>query len=240
MTFDKLALRKWLNIYEAAQYLSWKIGSPCGENGITDLDVLRFAIDGDLPLVVNLPTGTKDRAGLEVEGLWDLLMEGERGEAGRQQVECEYHDQANLPFIDMEDINGAWVERDGVRRQLQPMSGSTGIYPTSPSALSEGSVLAVRREALDALASKMPAPSAPASTDFLDRPLGERERATLLTVIAALAETAGVDLSQPTKASGQIEAMTIQTLKTRIPARTVESHLKAIPDALERRGKTSN
>ena len=58
-----------------------------------------------------------------------------------QQVEYDYHVRADLPSINMDGITGAWVERDGDRRQLEPMSGSPG------SAFSAGCVLAVRREA---------------------------------------------------------------------------------------------
>ena len=99
--------------------------------------------------------------------------------------------------------------------------------------------MVVRRPALEAFIRQHVPAQAPTSAS-LDRPLGERERATLLTIIAALAENAGIDVSQPSKASGQIEALTTRALGIRIPARTVENHLKAIPDALERRGKTSD
>jgi hypothetical protein len=94
--------------------------------------------------------------------------------------------------------------------------------------------------ALDAFAATIPAaPSDAAPGDALEKPLGERERATLLTIIAALAEPAGIDLSKPSKAGEAIEALT--TAKgARVSARTVENHLKRIPDALERRGKLSN
>ena len=64
MNIDKLALQGWLNMYEAAQYLSQKIPKLRTE----EHDVLRYALDGHLPLVLNLPTGTNDRQDLELEG----------------------------------------------------------------------------------------------------------------------------------------------------------------------------
>ena len=100
-------------------------------------------------------------------------------------------------------------------------------------------LLVVRRPALDEFIRQHVPAQAPTSAS-LDRPLKERERATLLTIIAALAKTAEIDVSQPSKAGGQIEALTTQAVGIRIPARTVENHPKAIPDALERRSKTSD
>ena len=87
-----------------------------------------------------------------------MLIEGERGIPGRQQIEHDYHNQAQLPFIDITGIDGAWVKRDKVQCQLEPVRSSTGIYPTSPAALSSGCVLGVLRKALDDLAEKMPTP----------------------------------------------------------------------------------
>ena len=72
MNFDKWALRartdergQWLPLYDyelrghdAAHYLT--------EMSLQNLDhahVLRFALEGRLPLVVNIPTGTKDVEG---------------------------------------------------------------------------------------------------------------------------------------------------------------------------------
>lgn len=63
---------------------------------------------------------------------------------------------------------------------------------------------------------------------------GERERTTLLTLIAALANEAGIDISKPSKAAGLIEGLTMR-IEARIAARTIEEHLKRIPTALEKR-----
>ena len=128
---DLWKLREWLTIDEAARYLSSAISQSVGGG-----EVLRLALDGYLKLSVNLPAGTKgwfhpDGADVtsrptsmeRIEGLWDLLMVG----AGKQQVEHDYHHRANLPFISVEGIAGAWVEQAGVRRRLEPMRGSSGM-----------------------------------------------------------------------------------------------------------------
>jgi hypothetical protein len=145
MNIDKLALQEWLNMYEAAQYLSQKIPKLRAEGR----DVLRYALDGHLPLVLNLPTGTNDRQGLELEGgLWDLLTEGERGKPGRQQVEYEHNQHVSL-----KGITGAWVGRSGAERQLRPAAG----YPEEScyGAIPAGCVIGARKSALDRLTKKL-------------------------------------------------------------------------------------
>ena len=238
---DHWKLREWSTISEAAQYLSSVIGErPQSAQGVDGADVLRFALDGHLKLSVNLPTGTKgwfhpDGADVttrptsieRIEGLWDLLMVG----AGKQQVEHDHHFRADLPFISVEGITGAWVERAGVRRQLEPMRGVSGMWPKSPSALSDGSVLGVRAAELDAFAAQMPAPSAPSSADPSDKSLGRRERTTLLTIIAALAEEAKIDVSKPTKA-GTIIAARISAMGYEVAPNTVAGHLRTLRKTL--------
>jgi hypothetical protein len=104
--------------------------------------------------------------------------------------------------------------------------------------LPEDAVLVVRTAALREFETRVLAASAPPASNSIERPLAERERATLLTVIAALAKHAKIDVSKCSKAGQAIEAMTTD-IDTKVPARTIEEHLKRIPDALERRGKTS-
>ena len=70
----------------------------------------------------------------------------------------------------------------------------------------------------------------------LDRPLGPRERSSLLVIIAALAELPKIDVTKPSKAAGIIESETIR-MGARVAARTIEEHLKLIPDALRDRAK---
>ena len=70
------------------------------------------------------------------------------------------------------------------------------------------------------------------------RPLGKRERDTLLTIIEALAKAANIDTSKSSKAAGEIEKLTVG-IGTRVPARTIENHLKRIPEAVEDRTNKS-
>lgn len=69
-----------------------------------------------------------------------------------------------------------------------------------------------------------------------EKPMSTKERDTLLTIIAAFAKEAKIDISRPSKAAGLIEDMT-QLLGAPVAKRTIEEKLKLINDALERRGK---
>lgn len=185
---------------------------------------------------------------LSGEDIFDLPMVG--GE--RLDVERQYQQQTGGPEVTLIDIGGTFVDTEnGIRLQLQerfekgdkkeefPFYSPGNYFP--PSGLPDGSVLVVRSLALRDLETRVLVDSTqPLSPDATGKTLGQRERATLLTLIAALAKAAGIDLSQPSKASGQIEALTTELLGIRIPARTVENHLKAVPDALERRGRSSD
>ena len=223
MNFDKWAYKTFLTLGEAVDYLSAKSRESqdlMNPNRVRGADVLRFALDGDLPLVVDVPTGTEDGESRPIEaGLWILVMEGERGTPARRQIEHDYHVAAHLPEIKLDGVEGVWIARDGDQRQLEPIANG-------PSAIGAGCVLGVRREALDALLEKMPA-------DALDRPLKEPERSTLLVIIAALAKKAKMDIgTHLTPASESIEKETVK-LNARVPASTVRRHLKAIPEAIE-------
>jgi hypothetical protein len=76
-----------------------------------------------------------------------------------------------------------------MRCELPADRGSSGLSSyRPPSALAEGSFLIVRRSALDQLAAEL----SPSS----ERPVAERERTTLLVLIAALAERAKIDITK--------------------------------------------
>ncbi len=80
---------------------------------------------------------------------------------------------------------------------------------------------------------------ATASTERPERAsdqLTTKERNTLLVIIAALTNEMGIDLSQPSKASGAIAALT-EKLGAPVTARAIENHVRAIPDAVESRRK---
>ena len=69
-----------------------------------------------------------------------------------------------------------------------------------------------------------------------DKPLTTTERKTLLTIIAALAKKANINVNNPGKESVYIEGLTDE-LGAHVAKRTIEEHLKKIPDALETRMK---
>jgi len=69
-----------------------------------------------------------------------------------------------------------------------------------------------------------------------EKPLGTIERKTLLTIIAAIAKPAKINIEAPGKAAVYIEGLTDE-LGAHVAKRTIEEHLKKIPDALETRMK---
>lgn len=67
--------------------------------------------------------------------------------------------------------------------------------------------------------------------------LSTKERTTLYTIIGLLAKEAKIDYSQPSAAAAVIKAAA-DLAGIDIGQRTIEEHLKKIPDALERRGNS--
>ncbi|HXG88456.1 MAG TPA: hypothetical protein VNJ02_08985 [Vicinamibacterales bacterium] len=242
-----LELRSWLSLGEAAQYLENGLAAPFDE-----VHLLRLALDGHLPLSVYLPVDTKateyhtNEAGTEVpkritriEGLWDVVM----NRVARKQLEHDYEFGANRNFINIGEIGGADVHSEDNRFRLEPQGSNSS---RSRRAFPEGSVLAVRSSALAAfIAAQRRSAPAPAQPDpvqdkaALDNPLGERERVTLLTIIAALCDGLKIDITKPSAAGTIIESFT-DMIGAHVAARTIEDHLRKIPDARQRRAKTSS
>ena len=257
MTSHLWKLRAWLTLKEAADYLSSKTGDDFDKSNI-----LRLALDGKLQLSVNLPKpieAIQYREGAElekhrtqIEGMWDLLVQG----PVRLELENRYRATCGLPHVELDprekpfDTEGAFVTgEEGVVYQLLPFLNLLWGSGRNPSVFPVGTVLGVRPHALDAVVASLASPSLgpeeqqPSkpddATDPLDKPLMTRERVTLLTIIAALARAADIDILKASKAGDTIEALTVE-LDARVSARAIEDHLKRIPDALERRGKTSH
>lgn len=69
-----------------------------------------------------------------------------------------------------------------------------------------------------------------------DKPLSDKERETLLIIIAVLAKEAKIDIYKASKA-GDLIANITQTLGASVGSTTIETHLKKIPKALESRAK---
>ena len=72
--------------------------------------------------------------------------------------------------------------------------------------------------------------------DLIEKKLTNRERETLLILIAALAKEAKIDIAKISKAGELIANMT-QLIGTPVGATTIETHLKKIPDSLLNRMK---
>lgn len=69
-----------------------------------------------------------------------------------------------------------------------------------------------------------------------EKPLGTKERNTLLTIIAVLCKEAKLDHTRPAKTAGLIQS-TAAGMGLSIGESTIEGHLKKIPDALGTRMK---
>ena len=67
-----------------------------------------------------------------------------------------------------------------------------------------------------------------------EKPLGTRERNTLLTIIAVLAKAAKIDIDQTGKAAGFIEGLSDE-FGAHVSKRSIENHLKKVTNALTTR-----
>lgn len=202
-------------------------------------DILRLfaglAIDGER--VIEWKPGI-----VTIEGVWDLTMLGPE----RLDVEHRYQLLTGGPIVSLQSLEAPLVRRDdGTYCQLQahfsdneffdskslkkPYSDPANYYPAG--GLPEDSVLVVRTSALRDLVSRVSKPA-----ERTERPVERRERNTLLVILAALADMARIDVSKPSAAGATIESKTAQ-MGVRVAARTIENHLKRIPEALESRSE---
>jgi len=166
MTFDKKVFQKDWTFYEVALYLSQDSTERVSEN-----DVIGFVLEGHLPLVVYCPTATREYKGSSFsgsyithptveEGLWDVVLEGERGAPARQYLE-------HLRTPQVCDAVGAWISRPSAThksgfdyRQLEPV---TGMFPL---AFPAECVLGIRPQAIDAFLVKAQANSTATTTEI--------------------------------------------------------------------------
>ncbi len=175
-----------------------------------------------------------------LDGVWDLTMLGSE----RLDVEHNYQMLTDGPAVDLVFLDGPIVRREeGVACRLEshfgdneffdkkklkkPLNHPSNYYPAG--GLPPDSVLVVRIAALKELEARVSELDKPA-----EKPIGRRERTTLLVMIAALAKLAKVDVTKPSGAAVTIESQTT-LLGARIAARTIENHLKRIPEALDNR-----
>lgn len=77
----------------------------------------------------------------------------------------------------------------------------------------------------------------PIETEKDSRPLSDKERTTLLVIIAALAKEAKISLDQPSKAAETIAKIT-QDMGSPVSKRAIEGKLNLIADALADRANT--
>jgi hypothetical protein len=185
-------------------------------NGIRRNDVNVISFDGELTFI---------------EGVWDLAMHG----AERKAIEHKYRLLTDGPAVDLGQEDGILVNRpDGTWAQLLRtfddssefhlwnfISNKTYDRPDNwyaAQTFPSDATLVVRTSALRDLVAQVERPE-----PDLDRPVGPRERTTLLLIIAALANLPKVNVSTPSAAAVTIESETIR-LGARVAARTIENH----------------
>ena len=177
-----------------------------------------------------------------IDGVWDLTMLGPE----RLDVEHTYQRLTGGPEVTLQCLEAPVVCRaDGTYCELQshfsdnefcdpktlkkPYSHPANYYPAG--SLPQDSVLVVRTSILRDLVSRVSKPAR-----VTEKPVERRERNTLLVMVAALAQLARIDVSKASAASTAIESKTVQ-MGARVAARTIENHLKRIPEALEGRSE---
>ena len=227
-------LREWLTLKEAASELSTALSEDVDAS-----DVLRLVLDERLKLSIYLPAKTTARCRKlgedapdapwtrrTIDGVWDVPMVGR----GKSQIEHDYQWQRAGLYVPKDAPVGALVEQDDLICQVPPDRGESGLSPRPESEFPQGSVLGVRRPALEAFIRQHVPVQAP-TADPLDRPLGQRERTTLLTIIAALAKEANVDVSTHAK-SGEIISNLIAAIGFKVAPNTVSGHLRTLRKTL--------
>jgi hypothetical protein len=172
-----------------------------------------------------------------IGGIWDLTMIGSE----RIEIEKKYQLLTGGPRVELQSGKGALVNcpdgrwarlvehvstiEDYERHLRSPYYHPSNYYETDR--LPSDAVLVVRTSALQKLEALI-SESEPGT----DRPVGRRERSTLLVIIAALAKLARIDVAKPSSAAVAIESETV-LMGARVAARTIEEHLRRVPEALE-------
>ncbi len=172
-----------------------------------------------------------DRETVLLDGVWDLTMLGH----DRLEIEQRYQLFTEGPEVDMRFRDGPLdhpiVSReDGTYCQLhEPYFADEHYFPADT--LPADSVLVVRTSALHDLEARLAEPDQRA-----EKAVEQRERTSLLAIIAALAKLAKIDVTKPSSAAAAIESQTA-LMGARVAPRTIENHLKLIPEVLERLSK---
>lgn len=165
--------RQWFSLEDAVRYVEAALGEP-----VATADLLQMALDADLALSLDVVEGTpahseacvqwRAEKGLPggrgyclcgqhiaISGVWDVPLMGD----ARRHVSSLRAEMQHGAHTDLTGIGGAWVARDGERRQLEPVKAvPTGMSPVRASAFPRDSVLGVRRSVLDAFIATVNAP----------------------------------------------------------------------------------
>jgi hypothetical protein len=175
-----------------------------------------------------------------LDGIWDLTMLGSE----RLDVDHQYQILTGGPAVDLHVLASPIVSRDdGTYCQVQERHSNNEfnlaafcdynhICNYHPAArLPTDSVLVVRTSALHDLERRLSEPDQRA-----EKPLEQRERDTLLVIIAALADLAKINVKKPATAGEKIGTRAA-VLGAEVSSRAIQDHLNRIPEALERRRK---
>jgi hypothetical protein len=160
-----------------------------------------------------------------IYGVYDLMMLGSE----RDDVRRRYQELTDGLDVEETTLEGRFVSRDGIAcRPGTAFTDRRGRLALGHlSSLTSVGVLVVRVSEIrkfEARVSEMN--KAP------EKDVGQRERTTLLVIIAALAKLPRIDVSKPSSAAAAIESQTA-LMGARVAARTIENHLNRIPEALE-------
>lgn len=172
-----------------------------------------------------------------VGGLVRLIME----DWGRWCIEDRYQKLCGFPALDRSEcFGGLYVE--GGNENLFWLGETEKNDTSSDRFLSikefpSDATLVIEVESIQKFEQSLTDDSQDATKkNDLDKPLGSRERDTLLAIIAALCEDAGFDYKKHAKTAGIIQS-TADGMGVSIGETTIEGHLKKIPDALRTRMK---
>jgi hypothetical protein len=161
-----------------------------------------------------------------LDGVWDLTMLGHE----KLEIEQRYQVLTGGPEVDMRFRNDPLdhpivCREDGTYCQIY----HDWLHPADR--LPADSVIVVRTSALHDLEAQLSE-----KDQKIGRPVGRRERSTLLVIIGALAALAKFDVRKPSAAAAAIETQTT-LMEARVSRRTIENHLNLVSEALEdRRG----
>ena len=170
-----------------------------------------------------------DQKTVLLDGVWDLTMLGHE----RLEIEQRYQFFTEGPEVDMRFRDGPLdhpiVSReDGTYCQLhEPYFADKHYFPADT--LPADSVLVVRTSALHDLEARL-------ADQRAEKAVEQRERTSLLAIIAALAKLAKIDVTKSSSAASTIETQTA-LMGARVASRTIENHLKLIPEVLDRLSK---